>query len=277
MITLIDFLQLGGYRLEQPTFEKMQSTYYSFLKAMIGHFGVEDTGNYIISGCEVAAGNITEGIVYIDGHLCEFSGATGMVNPKIKKEVTTETLEFQNGTTPVVFTKFVAIVDAAGVDYNSFIKVPHPFNLPSGVVIDANYIAFTQLLLDKLNGIEALAQVNVKPDWTALPGTNDEILNKPIISNVLKIGQKELYNFPSSGTEARQVNFPDIGTDNYMVLISVKSLGVEVLPIQALFNLDLLIQTSTYTATSFNVLGFEFNSSLQNLMLHYMIVELPPL
>ena len=277
MNTIIDFLQLGGYRLEQPTFEKMQSTYYFILKAMIGHFEIEDVGNYIISGCEINAGNITPGIVYMDGHLCLFEGVTGDINPKVKKETTTETLEFQNGSTPVVFTKVIAVVDSTGTELNTFNKVPHPFNFPDNVVIDANYIAFTQALLDKLNNIEPLAQVNVKPSWTAGPGSANEILDKPVIPNVLKIGQKELYNFPSSGTEARIVNFPDIGTDNYMVLISVKSLGVEVLPVQALFNLDLLIQTSTYTSTSFNVLGFEFNSSLQNLMLHYMIVELPAL
>jgi hypothetical protein len=277
MSTIIDFLQLGGYRLEQPTFEKMQSTYYFILKAMIGHFGIEDVGNYIISGCEVNAGNITEGILYIDGNLCFFEGVNGDVNPKIKKETTTETLEFQNGTTPVVFTKVIAVLDGTGVELNLFTRVPHPFNFPADVVIDPNYIAFTQALLDKLNNIEDYAEVNIKPSWTALPGTSNEILDKPVIPNVLRIGQKDLYNFPATGQEARVVNFPDVGTTNYMVLYSIKSEGIEVLPAQALFNLDILHDVGVFTNTSFNILGFEFNSSLQNLTLHYMIVELPPL
>ena len=38
---------------------------------------------------------------------------------------------------------------------------------------------FTTTLLNKLNGIAAGAQVNVKPNWTAGAGTDAEILNKP--------------------------------------------------------------------------------------------------
>lgn len=40
---------------------------------------------------------------------------------------------------------------------------------------------FTTELKNKLNGIEAGAQANVKPDWSAGAGTASEILNKPTI------------------------------------------------------------------------------------------------
>ena len=47
----------------------------------------------------------------------------------------------------------------------------------SGKGLSAN--DFTTILKDKLDDIEAEAQVNVKPSWTAAAGTEREILNKP--------------------------------------------------------------------------------------------------
>lgn len=59
-------------------------------------------------------------------------------------------------------------------------------NKPQNLVQDANYVHtdnnFTTSLKDKLDGIEAGAQVNVKSDWTATAGTASEILHKPEIA-----------------------------------------------------------------------------------------------
>lgn len=56
-------------------------------------------------------------------------------------------------------------------------------NKPQNLVQDANYTHtdenFTTDLLNKLDGIEAGAQANVKPDWDAASGSDAEILNKP--------------------------------------------------------------------------------------------------
>lgn len=56
-------------------------------------------------------------------------------------------------------------------------------NKPQNLVQDANYVHtdanFTAELRTKLNGIEAGAQANVKPDWDAAAGSDAEILNKP--------------------------------------------------------------------------------------------------
>lgn len=58
-------------------------------------------------------------------------------------------------------------------------------NKPQNLVQDASYVHtdenFTSAEKTKLAGIEAGAQVNVKPDWNAAAGTDDEILNKPAI------------------------------------------------------------------------------------------------
>jgi len=58
-------------------------------------------------------------------------------------------------------------------------------NKPQNLVQDASYVHtdenFTSAEKTKLAGIEAGAEVNVKPDWNAVAGSDDEILNKPTI------------------------------------------------------------------------------------------------
>lgn len=56
---------------------------------------------------------------------------------------------------------------------------------------------FTNAYKNKLDGIEAGAQVNVKPDWNATAGADDEILNKPQLSTVALTGDfDDLSNKP---------------------------------------------------------------------------------
>ena len=61
-------------------------------------------------------------------------------------------------------------------------------NKPQNLVQDADYVHidnnFTDADVSKLEGIEAGAQVNVKPDWDAVAGSAAEILNKPTIPTV---------------------------------------------------------------------------------------------
>lgn len=58
------------------------------------------------------------------------------------------------------------------------------FSLPQGIVIDPNYVHtdvnFTLALLNKLNGIESGAEVNVQADWNmSTPNSKAFIKNKP--------------------------------------------------------------------------------------------------
>ena len=65
-------------------------------------------------------------------------------------------------------------------------------NKPQNLVQDASYVHtdenFTSSDKSKLAGIEAGAQVNVKPDWNATAGSDDEILNKPSLATVATTG-----------------------------------------------------------------------------------------
>lgn len=75
-------------------------------------------------------------------------------------------------------------------------------NKPQNLVQDAAYVHtdnnFTTTLKDKLEGIEAGAQANVKPDWNAAAGADDEILNKPNLATVATSGSyTDLSNTPT--------------------------------------------------------------------------------
>ena len=70
-------------------------------------------------------------------------------------------------------------------------------NKPQNLVQDADYNHtdnnYTDAEVSKLAAIEAGAQVNVKPDWDATAGADDEILNKPTL------GTAAAKNVPASG------------------------------------------------------------------------------
>ena len=65
-------------------------------------------------------------------------------------------------------------------------------NKPQNLVQDASYVHtdenFTSSDKSKLAGIEAGAEVNVKPDWNAAAGSDGEILNKPSLATVATTG-----------------------------------------------------------------------------------------
>lgn len=77
-------------------------------------------------------------------------------------------------------------------DWSSNSGVSAILNKPQNLVQDANYVHtdenFTSAEKTKLAGIEAGAQVNVKPDWNAVAGADDEILNKPSLATVATTG-----------------------------------------------------------------------------------------
>ena len=73
------------------------------------------------------------------------------------------------------------------------------FELPAGIVIDPSYVHtdanFTLELLNKLNGIQAGAEVNVPADWNNnAPGSDARILNKPFQELKFSYGSMQVGN-----------------------------------------------------------------------------------
>lgn len=261
---LIDFSKIGGYRLKQKTFRYMQEAYYWILKSFIGFLGLPDTGNYIIYGCKVVGPNITSGMMYIDGELCPFTSIAGNDATKIKKLVTIEPLAFKNGNNENVFRQTTAIEDASGTALSAFNQL--------AFVQDSNYVHtdnnFTASLLAKLNAIEDGAEVNVQADFNVTNPLSDAyIKNMPIIPNILRSATVSLGAFVSNTTTV--VNFPDVGTSNYKVIISIESLN----PFGYRGHDIMAYATAAHTPTSFDFQALAFLSGARNIKLHYILIK----
>lgn len=265
-MNFIDLTKTGGYRFKQFTLRKMQEAYFHILKAFISFCNVPDTGNFIISGCTVSGPNITAGYVYIDGELCRFEQTAGDLTSKIKKNITIENLAFKNGNDEPVFRYTNAIVHLSdGTPLGSFTRV--------SPVFDANYVHtdnnLTAVLLAKINGIEAGAEVNVQTKWSQTnPLADDYLIDKPEIENILYSGIALLGDFPNDLTETREIIFPTVGTTNYKVRLSFKSNSVE-----GLRGHDIIAySTADYKHDRFDLIGREFYGGAQNLELFYDII-----
>lgn len=104
---------------------------------------------------------------------------------------------------------------------------------------------YTTAEKNKLSGIETGAQVNVKPDWDAAAGADDEILNKPSLATVATTGDyDDLTNKPQN-----LVQDPDyVHTDNnYTTTEKTKLAGIET---GAQVNVEPLIGTTLNTTPS---------------------------
>ena len=258
----------GGFPFGQATLKRLQEALFEHIRTFALQLGCQETGNYIIYGCNVVGANITAGAMFIDGEICPFAGAVGDSNTKIKKQTNTTNAAFENGTNPPVFIETIAVVDATGTKLSDYIK----FNF----VNDAGYVHtdnnFTALLLAKLNGIEAGAEVNVQSDYNETNPLSDAYMkNMPVIENILHAGEMWLGDFPTADTQRLTIPIPDVGTVNYEVRISIKSLSALVGPSAH----DAIAHcTSNYTNTSFDLLGKEFFSLGQNIRIYYKIIAL---
>lgn len=212
----IDFTQVGGYRLKQPTFSRMQESYFEILSAFIKHLKVPDIGSYIISGCEISGANITDGILYIDGDLCPFVETAGTLTTKIKKVETIETLAFESGSNLPVFRTTTAQTSLTeGIALENFTRII--------TVQDSNYVHtdnnFTTELLNKLTAIQNGAQVNVKPDWNAPTTAPNGILNRPNqLINLYTSGAQFVGDV--FGNQIITVLIQNVPNNNYDVLVS---------------------------------------------------------
>lgn len=277
-MNFIDFSQLGGYRLEQPTFAKMQEAYYDILNALTGHFGITNPGKYIISGCSIDGVNITPGILFIDGHLCSFAGSAGTIASKIVKQTNSLSLEFENGTTPTVFYNYTALINESGTSLSEFIRIPSPFNLPQNIVIDANYVHtdnnFTSDLKIKLEGIEEGAEKNVQADWNMSDPTSDAYIKNKPPGRLLRALHSDTYiigNIAGGNDDVITITFPSVGTSNYQVLpefISNHALGPA-------YDNDFSYVIDDKTPTSFKICFNEISTNhTQNITMNYTLIPL---
>ncbi|WP_445720217.1 hypothetical protein [Flavobacterium sp.] len=206
----------GGFPFDQSTLKRLQEAVFEHIKVHALQLGCQETGNYILYGCQVVGANITAGTMFIDGEVCPFAGAVGDATTKIKKQTNTANAPFENGTNPPVFIETIAVVNATGTPLQDYQRLYH--------VQDANYVHtdnnLTAALLAKLNGIEPGAEENVQADWDVVNPLSDAFIkNKPNITQwyhraTANIGTiSQMYGFSEI-----TINFPDIGVSNYFVI-----------------------------------------------------------
>ncbi len=138
------------------------------------------------------------------------------------------------------------------------------FSMPDGVVVDPNYLAFTQAMLDKLNGIQAGAQVNVKPDWNALPSDPNGILNRPNqLMEVYDSGSHIAGNI--SGNQLVTILIQNVPDANYDVIPTFFD------PLEEAATFTWAIQEKT--TSHFKIRIRELGNFTQNLRIDYYIVK----
>lgn len=161
----------------------------------------------IITGVVNTAGVVSNGFISYNGEIIPFQGGNYAATVTI-----IEAFENVNYNTDAnddtvldslpAYRTIYAMCGTGGIDIFNFselaplktIKELSQFGLPAGIVIDPNYVHtdvnFTLALLNKLNGIEAGAEVNVQADWNITAPSSDAFLkNKPFSSIKFTQGQ----------------------------------------------------------------------------------------
>lgn len=146
-----NFTQAGGFPFTEATLDKMQVAYFEILKAMIGHFGLPDVGNFIISGCEIIGTNITSGIMYIDGDLCSFVSTAGNASTKISKIETIEDAPFETSGDLPTYYDYVAMINNDGVALSSFERLPKVAELVNELTNWGDIQNIPQVVIDPAN------------------------------------------------------------------------------------------------------------------------------
>ncbi len=123
-MNITNFTNIGGFPLEVKTLDGMQNAYLQILTALIGHFGLTNTGSFIIDGCQIVGTTITPGMLYIDGKLCPFAGAVGSLTTRIAKIENIESVTFESGASYPTYFQYTAAENSAGMPLSSFARLP---------------------------------------------------------------------------------------------------------------------------------------------------------
>lgn len=269
-MNFINFNQVGGFPLSTNILAKLQ-TAFSIFNAL-GNIVGDLT---IISGCEVAGTNIGDGVVFINGEVLEFRGGLAQAKVIIKEDV--ESLLFENNNSyPVVKTRYATFgTGVAAINWVDFKRgfatkdIAEAFALKGDKTILDNLSDFVALMYAKLLTIDMYAEKNVQPDWIQGDDTKDDFIkNKPATISYLHKGTFVIGDNASTDS-LKTVTFPTVGTNNYMVIGCMVSVGSN-------FDQDndVFWMVREKTNTSFKLTLREVAGQVQNLNFEYMLIPL---
>lgn len=257
----INFNQSVGFPLETEILDEMQKAYSLFnaLGALAGDFS-------IISGCELTGATIADGVVFINGEVLEFRG--GVVQTNVIIVETKQQREFEDFVSrDVIFTRYATF----GTATTQWLWADFKPGIASKL-LPAMFAGITtqlETIIEKLNTIERDAKVQLQSDFNQNNNTlKDFIKNKPNFINFLHRGVFAISDVGSTD-ELKTVTFPTVGTNNYMIVGSMVSLGSN-------FDVDndVVWMVREKTNTSFKITLRELTGGVQNLSFEYMLIPL---
>ncbi|HUH26317.1 MAG TPA: hypothetical protein VLY87_06795 [Flavobacterium sp.] len=230
----------------------------------------------IVTGMKQIGGACSDGFIAYEGAIFPFEGGAIGTTVTLIKDVQSSTYDVdldndgQQDVLPQYETQYFRFGTGGEVTFPFADLKPlktilelSTYTLPDGVVVDPNYKAFTQAWIDKLT--------NVQADWNQTNPANDSFIkNKPAVFKPLRIGSTLLGDFPNATDEKRTINFPTVGTSNYMVLGSFVKVGSAAIWSE---NNDVIWSIGAKTSTSFELLGREVAPHQQNLRFEYVLIE----
>lgn len=224
-------------------------------------------GNFtIIAGCVTVGSTVGDGFVFINGEVFDFKGGLAQTKVIIKEDV--ENLTFQNGNAnPVIKTRYVTF--GTGVGAFNWVDFKRPIETKALEAMLETINTSLTTIVSKLNTIEPFAKVQLQSDFNQTDNTKkDFIKNMPGFINYLEKGVAILSD-PLTNDTIRTITFPDVGTNNYMIVGSMVSTGSN-------YDLDndVIWMVREKTNISFKLTLREVNGAVQSLNFEYMLIPL---
>lgn len=266
----LDFNIINGFPINQDTLNKLQMAF-----SLFNAFGSIVGDKTIISGCTLNGTTVADGAVFVNGELFEFRGGLVQAKVSIKEDITN--LIYKNGNSyPAVKTRYVTFGSGLGaMDWADFKRGFETKEIVSSLLakadkssFDALAAAFT-LVFEKMLTIDVGAEKNVQADLNEADETKDSFVKgKGNSISALYKGVFEVSD-PLTSDAIRTVNFPSVGTNNYMVVGCMVSKGSN-------YDLDndVIWMVREKTNTSFKLTLREVNGAVQNLSFEYILVSL---
>ena len=253
--------QIGGFPLTTRILDEIQKAH-----AVFNAFGGL-AGNFtILDGCVTAGSTVGNGFVFINGEVFEFRGGSAQTKVIIKEDV--ENLAFQNGNSnPVIKTRYVTF--GTGVGAFNWVDFKRPLETKTLEAILQVVNNSFDTIFEKLNTIEHNAKVQVQSDFNQSDNTKkDFIKNKPQTISYLYKGTFAIGDNPAADSLIT-INFPNVGTNNYMVVGSMVSVSSN-------YNLDndVFWMIREKSNTSFKITLREVSNNLQDLIFEYLLIPL---
>lgn len=253
-----NFNQTGGFPLETETLAFIQNAYKLF----------NDLGNVIgdksiIKGCALTGTTVSDGTIYVNGELLEFRGGTQQTKIVIREDI--QYMAFEDGTTKAVYkTRYAKFGTGTGaILWSEFTRPKTVLELSNATLPEAT---------ETQKGIVELAtntEANSNDDTKAVTpkALNNRLLTFP---EKLHGASVPLGDAPNGDDELIQINIPNVGTSNYVVMGHFTSV------IEGHWNYDndIIWIVAKKTATYFKIGVRELAASTQNVYFDFILIKL---